>query len=206
MFVRPDLGGARTALGMVLVPVGEVVANVRQVGADDTEPVRGEVLQPLRGVRIRSPSQVLVEGGSCREDFTQRDEHSVVEGGQFGQRVGDLVARGSFPDPLGEVGDQRAERLEMRLARLCVEGVIGVDVVADCAQPGHGANGETFFLGYVETDGEAVIGLVEADDGDEAGALQDAVGFWVPAAGEDFSGVHVALQGQEAIGKGSLVE
>lgn len=28
---RPDVGGARAALGMVLVPVGEVVTHVRQV-------------------------------------------------------------------------------------------------------------------------------------------------------------------------------
>lgn len=40
-----------------------------------------------------------------------------------------------------------------------------------------------------------------ADDGDEAGALQDAVGFGIPAAGEDFPGVHIAPQGQETIGK-----
>lgn len=187
---------------MVLVPVGEVVTHVRQVGPHDAEPVLGEVLQPFRGVRIRGLAQALVEGGGRGEDFAQRDEHSVVGGGQFGQRVGDLAARGGFTDPLGEVGDQRAGRLVVRLARLGVEGIIGVDVVAHSAQPGRGASGETFLLGYVETDGQAVIGLVEADDGDKTGALKDAVGFQIAAAGEDFSGVHVAPQGQEAIGKG----
>jgi len=184
------------------MPVGEVVTHVRQVGPDDAEPVLAEVLQPLRGVRIRGLAQVLIKGGGRGEDFAQRDEHSVVGGGQFGQRVGDLAARGGFTNPLGYVGDQRAEWLVVRLARLGVEGVIGVDVVAHGAQPGHGASGETFLLGYVETDGQAVIGLVEADDGDKAGALKDAVGFRIAAAGEDFSGVRVAPQGQEAIGKG----
>nr|WP_240982571.1 hypothetical protein [Streptomyces sp. S3(2020)] len=96
----------------------------------------------------------------------------------------------------------RAEGSGARLSCLGVEGVVGVDAVLDGAQPGDGAGGETFLLGFVEADGQAVIVLVEADDGDEAAALEDAVGFGIAAAGEDFSGVHVAPQGQETIGKG----
>ncbi|WP_371551359.1 hypothetical protein [Streptomyces sp. NBC_00554] len=184
------------------MPVGEVVAQVGEVGPDDAEPVLGEVPQPFRGVRIRALAQVLIEGGGRGEDAAQCDKHSVVRGGQFGQRVGDLVTRDGFTDPFGEVGDLRAEWQVVRLARLRVEGVIGVDVVAHGPQPGHGTSGKTFLLGCIETEGQAVIGLVEADDGDEASALQDAVGFRIAAAGEDFSGVHVAPQGQEAFGKG----
>lgn len=186
---------------MALVPVGEVVAHVSQVGPQGAEPVFGEILQPLRGVRIRRLAEVLIEGGGGREHLAEGDEDAVVGGSQFGQDVGDLVA-GGVADPLGEVSDLGAEWQVMRLAGRGVEGSTRVDRVVDGAQPGHGAGGETFLLCFVEADGQAVIGLVEADDGDEAGALEDAVGFWIAAAGEDFSGVHVAPQDQGSIGEG----
>lgn len=90
---------------MVLVPVGEVVAHVREVGPQDAEPVLGGVLQPLRGVRIRCLAEVLIEGGGGREHLAEGDEHAVVGRRQFGQYVGDLVAGGGVADPLGEVRD-----------------------------------------------------------------------------------------------------
>lgn len=74
----------------------------------------------------------------------------------------------------------------MRLARFGVEGFVGLDVVADGAEPGDGADGEALLFRCVEADGQAVIGLVESDDRDEAGALQNTVGFQIAAAGEDF--------------------
>ena len=85
----------------------------------------------------------------------------------------------------------------MRLARFGVEGFVDLDVVSDGAEPSDGADGETLLLRCVEGHGQAVIGLVEADDGDEAGALQNAVGFGIAAAGEDFPGVLVATQVRE---------
>ncbi|MFI9829750.1 hypothetical protein ACIHIX_18900 [Streptomyces sp. NPDC051913] len=147
-------------------------------------------------------AEVLIEGGGGREHLAEGDEHTVVGGRQFGQDVGDLVAAGGVADPLGQVRDGGAERKVVRLAPVGVEGVFGVDAVLHGTQTSDGAGGETFLLSFVEADGQAVIGLVEADDGDEAAALKDAVGFGIPAAGEDFPGVHIAPQGQEAIGKG----
>lgn len=202
MLVRSDLGGAHAALGVVLVPVGEVVADVREVGPQDGEPVLGEVVQPLRGVRIRRLAEVLVEGGGGREHLAEGDEHAVVGGCEFGQGVGDLVAGGGFADPLGEVCDGGAEWKVVRLARLGVEIGVGVDAVLHGTQTGDGAGGETLLLGFVEADGQPVIGLVETDDGDETAAFKDAVGFGIAAAGEYLSGVHIAPQSQIAVGKG----
>lgn len=104
-FVRSDFGGAGAALRMVLVPVGEVVAHVGEVGPDDAKPVLDEVLQPLGGVRIRGLAEVGIERGSRGEDLAEGDEHAVVGGRQLGQNVGDLVAGGGFADELGEVSD-----------------------------------------------------------------------------------------------------
>lgn len=53
---------------MVLVPVGEVVAHVGEVGPDDAEPVLDEFLQPLGGVRIRGLAEVGIERGSRGEN------------------------------------------------------------------------------------------------------------------------------------------
>ncbi|MER5443139.1 hypothetical protein, partial [Streptomyces sp. NPDC002790] len=188
--------------GMVLVPVGEVVAHVREVGPQDAEPVLGQVLQALRGVRICRLVEVLIEGGTGREDLAEGDEDAVVGGGEFGQDVGDLVGGAGFADLLGEVGGLGANGEVVRLAHPGVEGFVGLHVVFDGTQPGDGAGGETFLFGFVEADGQAVIGLVQADDGDEPGALKDAVGFGIAAAGEDFPGVHIAPQGQVTIGEG----
>lgn len=46
-----------------------------------------------------------------------------------------------------------------------------------------------------------MVGLVEADDGDESGALQEAVGLRVASVGEDFAGVRIAPDGQDTVGK-----
>lgn len=46
----------------------------------------------------------------------------------------------------------------------------------------------------------AVVGLVDADDGDEPGPLQNAVRLRVAAAGADFLGVRIAADVQEAVG------
>lgn len=50
-FVGRDLLGARDAAGVRGMPVGEVIARVHQVGADDGEAFLGEVAQPSRAVR-----------------------------------------------------------------------------------------------------------------------------------------------------------
>ncbi|MDO0936423.1 hypothetical protein QQY66_33745 [Streptomyces sp. DG2A-72] len=44
--------------------------------------------------------------------------------------------------------------------------------------------------------------VVEPGDEDEPGALQDAVGSGVSAAGENFAGMNIAPQGQQAVGQG----
>ncbi|MFG3151412.1 hypothetical protein ACGF7W_05120 [Streptomyces sp. NPDC048219] len=125
--------------------------------------------------------QHLVQGG----------EDAVAGGGQLGQRIGRLVGGGGLADALGDVGDGGAERGVTGGAGVGVEVLVAVDVVAERPQAGDGAGGQAGLVVLVQAGGGAVVGLVEADDGDEAGALQDAVCLQVAAAGEEFAGVRV---------------
>jgi hypothetical protein len=185
-----------------LVPVGEVVAGVRQVGPERLQRLLGEVAQPLRGVPVGGLAEVLVEVG-CRDEYVaQGRQDTVVRGSQLGQDASGVVRGGGLTEPIGEVSDLGAQRAVRQRAAVGVKRLVAVDVVADRAQPGHRTGGDALFGGLVETGGQAVVALVESGDEDEPGALKDAVGFGVSAAGENFAGMYIAPAGQQAVGQG----
>ncbi|MFE3249944.1 hypothetical protein [Streptomyces sp. NPDC059209] len=125
-----------------------------------------------------------------------------MRGGQLSEKIGDFPGGGGRADLLGKVQDPGAEREVVLLAQVGVEHLVAVDVVAHGAQPGDGTGGERDFLGAVEAGGEAVVVLVDAYDGYPVGALEDAVRFGISAAGEDFAGVRIPAQGEQAVGQG----
>ncbi|MFI6012535.1 hypothetical protein ACIBAG_27570 [Streptomyces sp. NPDC051243] len=184
------------------MPVGEFGAHMGQVGADDVQAAFGEVAQPAGGGRVGCFAEALVELGGCREDVVEGGQDAVVGGGELGQSVRHFLGGGRLADAFGLVSDRGAEREMVRFALAGVERLVAVDAVLDGAQSCHGPDSQTFLLGLIEAGGQPVVVLVHADDGDEAGALKDAVCFRVASAGEDFARVHVALQDQVAVGKG----
>lgn len=143
-----------------------------------------------------------MEVGGGGEHFLRCGEDAVVGGGQLGQRVGRLVRGGGVTKALGEVGDGEAQRQVTGRLGVSVEVRGAVDVVSGCPEAGDGVGGETGLVVFGEAGGGAVVGLVEADDGYETRALEDAVCLGVPAACEEFVGVRVAADVQESVGTG----
>ncbi|WP_416530393.1 hypothetical protein [Streptomyces coelicoflavus] len=143
-----------------------------------------------------------MEVGGGGQHLVQGGEDAFAGGGQLGQRIGRLVGGGGLADALGDVGDGGAERGVTGGAGLGVEVLVAVDVVAERPQAGDGAGGQAGLVVPDQAGGGAVVGLVETEDGDEARALQDAVCLKVASAGEEFAGVRVAPDVQEAVGRG----
>ncbi|MER6952471.1 hypothetical protein [Streptomyces sp. NPDC000618] len=114
------------------MPVGEGVAGVGEVGADDVEVLVGELAQSPGGVRVGGLAETVVEVGGGGEHFLQRGEDAVVGGGQLGQRVGSLVRGGGVTKALGEVGDGEAQRQVTGRPGVSVELRGAVDVVPGC--------------------------------------------------------------------------
>lgn len=187
---------------MYCLPVGKIVSDMPQIGGEDVEPLVGQVAQPGGRVRVRGMSEVLQEVGRGVQDFGEGRQDPVVGGGQLREGVGNLFGALGFPDPDREVSDLVAEGEVMRFASLGGEDGVGVEVVADGLQAGHGPGGEAVFLVLVEAGGQTVVGLVAADHGYEPGALKEAVGFRIASTGEDFTGVRIAPDGQNSVGKG----
>ncbi|WP_206300959.1 hypothetical protein [Streptomyces populi] len=103
---------------------------------------------------------------------------------------------------LGEVGDRSTQRQVTGRAGVGVEVRVAVNVVPGGAKTGDGVGGETELVVLGEPGGGAVVGLVDADDGDETRALENAVRLGVTATGEELAGVRVAADVQEAVGTG----
>ncbi|MDF9811824.1 hypothetical protein [Streptomyces sp. SPB162] len=179
------------------MPVGELVAGPGEVGTDDAKVLVSEAAQPPGDVRVGRLAESVVEVGGGGEDFLERGEDAVVGGDQLGQRVGCLVRGDGLANPLGDVGDGGAQRQVAGRTRVGVVVRVAVDVVTGRSQAGDGVGGETGLLVLREAGGGAVVGLVDADDGDEARALEDAVRLGVAAAGEEFVGVRVVADVQE---------
>ncbi|MET7737302.1 hypothetical protein ABZT02_39165 [Streptomyces sp. NPDC005402] len=112
------------------MPVGEGVAGVGEVGADDVQVFVGEVAQPPGGVGVGRLAEPVVEVGGGGEDFVQRGEDAVVSGGQLGQRVGRLLGGGGVAKALGEVGDGGAQWQITGRSGVGVEVRGAVDVVS----------------------------------------------------------------------------
>ncbi|MEU2911919.1 hypothetical protein ACFYM3_13585 [Streptomyces massasporeus] len=153
------------------MPVGERVAGVGEVGADDAKVLVGEIAQPLCDVGVGRLAEPVVELGGGGEDFLQRGEDAVVGGGQLDQGVGRLLCGGCLADPLGDMGDGGAQRQVTGRAGASVEVLVAVDVVSGCPEAGDGVGGETGLVVLGEAGGGAVVGLVDADDSDETRAL-----------------------------------
>ncbi|MFG3037112.1 hypothetical protein ACGFYZ_09435 [Streptomyces sp. NPDC048330] len=191
-FVVRDFAGAGAACGVVLVPVGEFVAQLVKLGGDDREVVSAQAAHGGGG----APVGVLVEGFEelidGGQDLGETGEDAVVGGGQLGQDGCCVLGGGGPPQLVGEGGDLRPEGQIVGGALVGVEFGVAGDPVADRAECGHRGGGEGFLGGLVEAGGEAVVLLVSAEDVDEAGALQDAVGLRVASVGEDFAGVRIA--------------
>ncbi|MFD4786521.1 hypothetical protein ACFWN1_05460 [Streptomyces sp. NPDC058459] len=91
------------------MPVGERVAGVGEIGADEVQVFLGEVAQVPGDLGVGRLAEVVVEVGGGQY-LLQGGEDAVAGGGQFGQRNGRLVGGGGLADGLGEVGDGGAER------------------------------------------------------------------------------------------------
>ncbi|MFJ6071581.1 hypothetical protein ACIQFU_12185 [Streptomyces sp. NPDC093065] len=111
--------------------------------------------------------------------------------GQPGQCLGHFVRGGGFANAFGEVGDGRAQGRVDRRAGVGVEVCVAVDVVSPGSETGDGACGKTFLVPVGQAGGDAVVGLMDAHDGNESDSLQDAVCLAVTAAGEEFLGARV---------------
>lgn len=173
------------------VPVGESVTCIDEVGAHGAQVLVGEVAQPPGDVRVGRLVEPVVEVGGGGEDICHHGEDAVVGGGQPGQCLRHLVRGGGLANALGEVGDGRAQGRVDRRAGVGVEVCVAADVVSPGSQTRDGARGKTFLVPVGQTGGDAVVGLMEARDGNESDSLQDAVRPGVTAAGEEFPGVRV---------------
>ncbi|MEV2258467.1 hypothetical protein AB0J13_07375 [Streptomyces anulatus] len=100
------------------------------------------------------------------------------------------------------MGDGRAQGRVDRRAGVGVEIFVAADGVSPGSETGDGASGKTFFIPVGQAGGDAVIGLMDAYDGDEPDSLQDAVRFGVTAAGEEFVGVWIAADLKVAVDDG----
>ncbi|MFD6343434.1 hypothetical protein ACFWF9_01745 [Streptomyces roseolus] len=76
------------------MPVGERVAGVGEVAAEDAEVLVGEVAQPPGGVRVGRLAEPVMEVGGGNQHLTQSGHDAVVSGGQLGQSIGHFVGRG----------------------------------------------------------------------------------------------------------------
>lgn len=95
---------------MWFVPVGERVAGVGEVGADDAQVLVGEVAQPPRDVGVGCMAEPVVEVGGGGEDLIQRGEDSVVGGRQLDQGFRGLFGGGGLVNAFGDMGDGRGKR------------------------------------------------------------------------------------------------
>ncbi|MFF7476783.1 hypothetical protein [Streptomyces sp. NPDC008092] len=197
-----NLFGAGPAAGVRGVPVGQPLAGVCEVGADDAYVFVGEVAQAPGGVGIGRVAEAVEELRQGAEGVIQPGEDAVVRRREFGEDGGCFVGVGGFTETLGEAGDRGTEGGIADGPGIGVEERVAVDVISGRPQACDGVGGEAGLVVLGECGGGPVVALVEADDGDEARALEDAVCLGVAAAGEEFVGVRVAADVQEAVGAG----
>ncbi|MEU3963279.1 hypothetical protein AB0F42_26300 [Streptomyces buecherae] len=124
------LFSASAAAGMRGMPVGEGVAEVGEVGADDVLVLVSQVTQAPSCVGIGGLAEFVRELTGGSEHLLQRGEEAVVGGGQLAQGVGSLVRAGGVAKTLGEAGHGRVHRQASGRAGAGVEVLAAADVVS----------------------------------------------------------------------------